>query len=303
LVEQLMAIDESALTNNMPMQRIALKIQYLGNGYYGWQRQANHASVQQTIEDTLTRLCGHNVIIHAAGRTDTGVHAAAQVAHFDTNSPIPATKWAKVLSAHLPSNILVRESVAVEISWHARFSASWRRYRYAIYTAKLPNLFIQDYSWHFYRDRLDRELIQQALTPMLGEQDLAAFQRAGSKRSHARLNLHEAICWRDRDFIYIEVQASGFLYGMMRLLVGTLVEVGRSRLSVAEFTKIWQEQQRSAIKYAAPPHGLCLLRIGYPENPFAALSASNARSNSIGSDRGNLDQKLEHSNLMYLVPG
>ncbi|WP_041699876.1 tRNA pseudouridine(38-40) synthase TruA [Thalassoporum mexicanum] len=272
-----------------PKQRIALKIQYLGNGYNGWQRQTNEPSVQETIENLLTQVCGDKIVLHAAGRTDTGVHAAAQVAHFDTSSPIPAHKWAKVLSDRLPENILVRESVAVSPSWHARFSASWRRYRYVIYTAKLPNLFIQDYSWHFYRDRLDRDLIQQALAPMIGEQDLAAFQRAGSKRAHSRLNVHEAICWRDQDFIYIEVQASGFLYGMMRLLVGTLVDVGRSRLSVAEFTNIWQKRQRSAIKYAAPPQGLCLLQIGYPDNPFMATATE-----AIGDP---------NQRQMYLVPG
>jgi tRNA pseudouridine38-40 synthase len=250
-------------------QRVALIIQYLGANFYGWQRQANKPSVQQTIEDTLTKLCGHKVTLHGAGRTDTGVHACAQVAHFDTTSPIPASKWAKVLNSNLSTGILVCESAPVSLDWHARFSASWRRYRYIIFNAQLPNLFIQHQSWHYYLDTLNQDLMQQALTPMLGNHDFSALQRAGSKRAHGWLTVKDAMCWREGDCVYVEMRASGFLYGMMRLLLGLLVEVGRSRLSVAEFTNIWQQRRRCDVKYAAPPHGLCLLDVGYNNYPFA----------------------------------
>jgi tRNA pseudouridine38-40 synthase len=161
----------------------------------------------------------------------------------------------------------------VAADWHARFSATWRRYRYTIYTAAIPNLFVKPFSWHYYHDRLDEKLIHQALQPMLGEQDMAAFQRAGSSRPHSRLELQEAICWRDGNFVHVEVQASGFLYGMIRLLVGQLVDVGRSRLSVEAFTSIWQEKRRLEVKYAAPPQGLCLLAIGYADHPFAEFAS------------------------------
>ncbi len=251
-----------------PNQRVALIIQYLGTNFYGWQRQPNHPSIQQTIEDILTGLCGHKVTLHGAGRTDTGVHAYAQVAHFDTNSPIPASKWAKVLNSNLPSEILICESAPVNLSWHARFSAAWRRYRYMIFNHPLRNLFIQHQSWHYYLDTLNSELMQQALTPMLGNHDFTALQRTGSKRGHGWLTVKDAICWRDRDCVYVEMRASGFLYGMMRLLIGLLVEVGRSRLAVDEFTNIWQKRRRCDVRYAAPPQGLCLLDIGYNENPF-----------------------------------
>lgn len=253
---------------SIPIQRVALIIQYLGASFHGWQRQANKPSVQQTIEDTLTQLCHHKVVLHGAGRTDTGVHAAAQVAHFETNSPIPAHRWAKVLNANLPSEILVCESAPVSSNWHARFSAIWRRYRYIIFNAQLPNLFIQHQSWHYYFDRLNQDLMQQALTPMLGNHDFSALQRSGSKRAHGWITVKDALCWRQEDCVYVEVRASGFLYGMIRLLVGLLVEVGRSRLSVVEFTNIWQERRRCDVKYAAPPQGLCLLDIGYNDNPF-----------------------------------
>lgn len=256
-------------TASLPLQRVALVIQYLGTRFHGWQRQVNHPSVQQAIEDALACICGYKVTLHGAGRTDTGVHAAAQVAHFETTSPVPPERWAKVLNAYLSSDILIRASAPVPSDWHARFSATWRRYRYTIYTAATPNLFVRDYSWHYYLDRLDRDLMQAALAPMLGKQNLSALQRAGSKRPHAWLTVQEALCWNSDDFVYVEMQASGFLYGMMRLLVGLLVEVGRSRLSVREFTHIWQQQRRCDVKYAAPPQGLCLLGVGYDRDPFS----------------------------------
>lgn len=269
-----------AVNADSPMRRVALVIQYLGTRFYGWQRQEGHQSIQQTIEDILSRLCGHKVVLHGAGRTDTGVHAFGQAAHFETNSPIPPHRWAKVLNAHLPADILVRESVEVSHDWHARFSATWRRYRYSIFTTALPNLFVRDFSWHYYLDRLDESLMQLALAPMLGKQNLAALQRSGSKRPHAWLTVQETQCWRKDSFVYVEMQASGFLYGMMRLLVGLLVEVGRSRLTVQEFTNIWQQQRRCDVKYAAPPQGLCLLGIGYADNPFLPNSDRLADLNS-----------------------
>ena len=253
-------------------RRVALAIQYLGTHYYGWQRQPHHPSVQQTMEEAIAQICGKPTVLHSAGRTDTGVHAAAQVAHFDTSSFIPPQRWAKVLNSYLPEDILICGSTEVASDWHARFSATWRRYRYTIYTAATPNLFVKQFSWHYYHDRLDEQLIHQALQLMLGEQDMAAFQRAGSSRPHSRLELQEALCWRDGDFVHVEVQASGFLYGMIRLLVGQLVDVGRSRLTIADFTNRWQEKRRIEVKYAAPPQGLCLLAIGYVDNPFAEFA-------------------------------
>jgi len=254
-------------------RRVALAIQYLGTHYYGWQRQPNHRSVQQTIEEVISEICVKPTVLHSAGRTDTGVHASAQVAHFDTSSMIPPHKWEKVINSYLPDDILICRSTEVASDWHARFSATWRRYRYTIYTATSPNLFVSRFSWHYYHDRLNESLIHQALQPMLGNQDMAAFQRAGSSRPHSRLELQEALCWRDGDFVHIEVQASGFLYGMIRLLVGQLVDVGRSSLAIADFTDIWKQQRRTEVKYAAPPQGLCLLSIGYADNPFVELAS------------------------------
>ncbi|BAS55918.1 tRNA pseudouridine synthase A [Leptolyngbya boryana NIES-2135] len=250
------------------LQRIALLIQYLGTRFYGWQRQPNHRSVQEEIETAIASVVGYPVVIHAAGRTDTGVHAAAQVAHFDVMTLIPAHRWADVINARLPDDVLIRASAQVPADWHARFSASWRRYRYTIYTEARPNLFARSLSWHYYHAPLDESKMQQALAPMIGRHHMSAFQRANSSRPHAWVDLQFAECVRQDSFLYIEVQASGFLYGMMRLLVGLLVEVGRGDRSVESFTQLWQNERRHEVRYAAPPQGLCLLRVGYPDMPF-----------------------------------
>ena len=249
-------------------QRIAIVIQYLGTHFYGWQRQPNHRSVQEDIENVLSAVLERPVTLYGAGRTDTGVHAAAQVAHFNTTSPIPAHRWADVLNSRLPQDILIRASAEVSPNWHARFSAIWRRYRYTIYTDNRPNLFVRPLSWHYYHAPLEESLIQAALHPLIGRHHLAAFHRANSGRSHSWVDVQAAECYRNGSFIHIEIQANGFLYGMVRLLVGMLVKVGRGDLHPKDFTDLWVNQRREQVKYAAPAQGLCLLRVGYPDSPF-----------------------------------
>ncbi|MGJ5674669.1 MAG: tRNA pseudouridine(38-40) synthase TruA [Nostochopsis sp.] len=249
-------------------QRVALVIQYLGTHFHGWQRQARHRSVQEEIEKVLVNLLGHSVTLHGAGRTDSGVHAAAQVAHFDATGKIPDYKWATVLNSYLPEDILILASAGVSQTWHARFSAAYRRYRYTIYTGKQPNLFVRHFSWHYYYAPLDEFLIQAALKPLLGNHHLAAFHRSNSARKHSWVEIQAVECYRNGRFIHIEIQANGFLYGMVRLLVGMLVQVGNGERSLAEFTDLWKNERREEVKYAAPAHGLCLLRVGYPDFPF-----------------------------------
>ncbi|MGG6294244.1 tRNA pseudouridine(38-40) synthase TruA [Leptolyngbya sp. AN02str] len=248
---------------------MALVIQYLGTHFHGWQRQLHQRTVQEEIELAVQSVLGHPTTLHGAGRTDSGVHAAAQVAHFDAKTLIPAHRWASILNHRLPSDVLIRASAQVDTTWHSRFSATWRRYRYTIYTDPRPNLFVRPFSWHYYYAPLDAELMQKALDPMLGYHHLAAFHRAGSRRAHSWLEVQEVECIRRGSFIQIEIQASGFLYGMVRLLVGMLVDVGRGVRSPESFTQLWKEQRRSEVRYAAPPQGLCLLRVGYDQFPFS----------------------------------
>ena len=225
--------------------------------------------MQETLEGAIRRLdpAGSGQTM-AAGRTDAGVHAAAQVVHFDCAGPIPAQRWPKALNGALPASVRVRAAAEVPDHWHACFSATYRRYRYTIYNGRRPNLFLAPWSWHRYRLRLDETLMDRALQDMLGEHDFAAFQRAGSCRSHSRTCLQEVRVERQGDLIAVDLQASGFLYGMVRLVIGQLVAVGEGRLNLGTFAQRWRQRQRADVKEAAPAQGLCLLRVGYPQPVF-----------------------------------
>lgn len=261
-----MVVDRQS--ESMPV-RVALLIQYLGTNFHGWQKQPDRVSVQGYIEQAISDVVGLSVNIYGAGRTDSGVHAAAQVAHFEYSGSIPARKWAKIINARLPEGILIRASASVSQDWHARFSAVWRRYRYTIYTDERPNIFVNRTCWHYYQSALNESWMQRALIPLLGEHDFSAFKRTGSDRSDSLVEVQDAQCYRQGAFLYLEIQANSFLYGMVRLLVGMLVEVGIGKRSPENFTEIWQNRKRWEVKYSAPAKGLCLLRVGYPEFPFA----------------------------------
>lgn len=249
-------------------QRVALVIQYQGTHFHGWQWQPKYRSVQEEIEKAISTVVGHRVTLYGAGRTDSGVHAAAQVAHFNIVSRIPPAKWASILNSYLPQDILIRASAGVGNNWHARFSAVYRRYRYTLYNEQLPNLFLRPFSWHYYHAPLDESLITAALKPLIGKHHLAAFHRANSGRKHSWVDVQAAECYRHGALVHIEIQADGFLYGMVRLLVGMLVQIGSGERTIENFTRIWQQERRDEVKYAAPAQGLCLLRVGYREFPF-----------------------------------
>ncbi|MEO0828733.1 MAG: tRNA pseudouridine(38-40) synthase TruA [Cyanobacteria bacterium J06642_9] len=249
-------------------QRIALVIQYLGARFHGWQRQLDQRTVQAEIEQAIESVLGGHVTLHGAGRTDAGVHAAAQVAHFEAPAVIPAHRWAAILNHRLPKDIMIRASAQVDNDWHAQYSALWRRYRYTLYTDALPNLFVGPFAWHYYYQPLDEERIQAALDPLVGQHDLTAFHRAGSKRAHSWVEVQAAECYRRGTLLYVELQSSGFLYGMVRLIMGLLVQVGCGKRSPEAFTQLWQQRCRDQVKYPAPAQGLCLLRVGYADFPF-----------------------------------
>ncbi len=145
------SVDFSTMTSvSRVSRRIVIVIQYLGTHFHGWQRQPQgRRTVQEEIEQVLASVMGHSVTLYGAGRTDAGVHAAAQVAHFIAPMRIPAHRWTSILNSRLPSDIVIRGSAEVDDQWHARFSALWRRYRYTIYNDRNPNLFARPLSWHY----------------------------------------------------------------------------------------------------------------------------------------------------------
>lgn len=249
-------------------QRVALVVQYVGTHFHGWQRQPHHRSVQGDLETAIAEVLGRPVTIYGAGRTDSGVHAAAQVAHFVAPAVIPAHRWRDILNSRLPKDVMIRASAAVPDSWHAQFSACWRRYRYTLYTDPVPNLFLRPYAWHYYYEPLNIQAMQAVLEPIKGYHDFAAFHRSRSGRAHSFVEVQDTLCQKRGPIVTVEIQASGFLYGMVRLIMGLLVEVGRQSMAPEVFGQIWRSQQRQRVKYSAPAHGLCLLRVGYEHFPF-----------------------------------
>ena len=234
--------------------------------------------MQAELEAAISQLDPHRPIqTFAAGRTDTGVHAAGQVVHFDCSTRIPP-KWAPALNGRLPASVRVRESVLRPSEWHACYSASYRRYRYTIYNARRPNLFLSPWSWHRYHHRLDESRMRDALNSMLGLHDFTAFMRAGSRRAHARTTVQDVLVKRSGDLITVEIQASGFLYGMVRLLMAQLVAVGEHRLSVAGFEQRWRERRRDMKSRKRLPltvYACCARAIPRPSSPRLAGTIAN----------------------------
>ncbi len=250
--------------------RLALSLQYEGSSFCGWQRQREGRSVQGVIEDVISALdCSERNQVVAAGRTDAGVHAAAQVVHFDCFGPIPVNRWAAALNGRLPPSIRVLEAVERPSDWHACYSAIYRRYRYIIFNGRRPNLFLSPLSWHRYQVCLDETLMRLALKGLLGYHDFSAFQRSGSRRANSCTTIQDVSLERQGDLLVIEIQASGFLYGMVRLLVGQLVALGECRIDLETFENRWKNCRRVEVKEAAPAKGLCLLRVGYPQEIFS----------------------------------
>ena len=254
------------------MKRVALLIQYDGSFFSGWQRQKNARSVQQTIEDALSTLSNESIKTFAAGRTDAGVHASGQVLHFDIDFVIPCNRYANVLNKKLPCSIRVLESVEVKNNWHSCYSAIYRHYRYLIHNSKVPNLFLNKFSWHRYQKVLDEFSMSNALNGMKGEHDFFAFQKTGSNRSTSITTIKNIELERIDDIISIDIKATGFLYGMVRSIVGQLVLVGEKRITPEIFKDRWTCKKKQDIRESAPANGLCFVNAVYEENVFKKIN-------------------------------
>ena len=257
------------------MKRVALLVQYNGSNYSGWQKQKNATSVQEIIENALFKVTHHKVKAFAAGRTDAGVHASGQVVHFDVDYFIPCNRYSDVLNSLLPSTIRILESVEVKDTWHACYSAMYRHYRYVINNSKFDNLFINNWSWHRYQKVLDEVLMLNASKRMEGEHDFFAFQKSGSNRTNSITIIKNIDIKRVEDLILIDIKATGFLYGMVRLIVGQLVLVGEKKISPDTFTDRWVSKNKNDVKESAPAKGLCFVNAVYEENVFNKINKND----------------------------
>ena len=243
-------------------------IQYDGTDFSGWQKQKQVKTVQETLEDKLEELSSENIKTFAAGRTDAGVHAAGQVVHFDTESVIPSNRWANALNGRLPDSIRILESVSVPNDWHACFSAIYRHYRYVINNGKFTNIFFNKWTWHKYQVKLDERLMILALQGLKGEHDFFAFQKTGSKRLTSVTTIKDIQLQRKGDLISLDIKATGFLYGMVRSIVGQLVLVGEKKITPDIFHERWSNKKKENILQSAPARGLCFVNAVYHGSLF-----------------------------------
>ena len=238
-------------------------IEYDGTFFHGWQKQKNNSTIQEEIEKVLRKITQENIVIHASGRTDAGVHALGQVANFQSNTKITPIALLKGLNCLLPNTIVIKTCNIIEDSFHARFSALHKTYRYNILNRELPTAVGYKYSWHISK-KLDIKAMNQACVYILGEKDFKSFESSGSPRSHTIRNITKAVV-KDlgNDNIIFETTANGYLKNMVRNIMGTLVEVGVNKRKPAEIKNILLALDRRKAGYLAPAQGLFLMNVNY----------------------------------------
>lgn len=247
----------------MKLQRIALAVEYDGEGFCGWQRQPHCHSVQAELEAALTTIAQKPMTVFCAGRTDTGVHAMAQVVHFDTDVDRPLRAWSFGVNSHLQKRVSVHWVKPMPDDFHARFSALDRSYRYTLLNrATRPGYQAGTLGWE--RTPLNAERMHEAAQQILGEHDFSSFRSAECQANHARRLLKRLDVRREQDRIIIEVCANGFLHNMVRILTGCLLAIGKGERPVEWMAELLAERDRKLAGVTAAPHGLCFLQPTYP---------------------------------------
>ncbi len=245
------------------MPRYKLTIEYDGAGFVGWQRQDSGPSVQQALEEAVQGFCGERVTIYGAGRTDTGVHALGQVAHLDLPRELPPGKLRDAINFHLkpwPAAVLEAEPAADD--FHARFSALERRYRYRIVNRRPPLVLDRGRAWRV-PQALDAGAMQAGAGRLVGHHDFSAFRSSECQARDARRTLDGLTVARDGERIDIEVTARSFLHNQVRIIAGTLKQVGEGRWSPDDVTRILDSRDRRLAGQTAPAHGLTFLSVRY----------------------------------------
>ena len=256
------------------MKRIALGIEYNGSGFYGWQAQREVVlTIQGILESALAKVANEPIRLFCAGRTDANVHATGQVVHFDTHAKRHIDAWIWGTNSYLPPSIVVRWAKHVDYRFHARFSAIARRYRYIIYNHPIrPAILSTRATWHYYT--LDVERMREAGKYLIGEQDFSSFRSSQCNSKSPMRNVTEFTIERRNDFIILEIEANAFLHHMVRNIVGSLMKVGSGLKDPAWMQTVLHAKSRRAAAETAPPDGLYLTRVRYPEPYIFPLSDS-----------------------------
>lgn len=247
------------------MGNIKLVIEYDGTNYAGWQRQKGEKSVQETLKHAIETVVNEEIRLLGAGRTDSGVHARGQVANFETSATIPVTRLAQAINFYLPRDIAVRSARRAAKGFHSQYSAKSKIYRYTILNHSVRSAINRNFCYQ-YCAPLNIEKIQQASKMILGRHDFSTFKsrsRAEKSDKNAVRTVMLLEILRKGRYLHFTIEADGFLYKMVRAIVGTLLDVGREKISPEEFEKIVKEKNRSCAGISVPARGLCLLRVKY----------------------------------------
>lgn len=274
------------------MRNFKLTLAYDGTDYFGWQAQgrSERPTVQETLEAAIAQVTGEKVRVHASGRTDTGVHALGQVASFQSATELTPHVLKKALNAVLPDDIAVLEFCEAEDNFHPRYGAKRKHYRYLLYNGPVRDVFMRRYAWHYKKGRLDADAMSRAAQPLVGTHDFTTFESSGAKRKTSVRTVFSLELRRGRageggakgegergkgDFLFpqtasdpenwitLDIVADGFLYNMVRAIVGTLVEVGRGAQPETWPGEILGAADRRLAGPTAPPQGLFLVAVEY----------------------------------------
>lgn len=244
------------------MRNIKLVIEYDGKSFNGWQKQPNKLNIQGEIEKAIGEITGEEIELIASGRTDAGVHSLGQVANFKTNSKIDIEKFPYAINSKLKKSIVIKSAEEVPERFHSRYSVHSKTYRYTINNSKFGTALYRDMEYHF-PIKLDENKMQEAAKYFEGEHDFKAFKASGtSSKSSVRI-IYKAVVKRQDDRVIIELTGNGFLYNMVRIIAGTLVDVGIGKIKPEEIKNIIEEKDRKKAGKTLPARGLCLLEVQY----------------------------------------
>ena len=237
-------------------------IQYDGADYHGWQQQPGIKTVEAAVTEAIEKLTGCEINLTGSSRTDAGVSALGQVANFKIDSPIPTQNFAKAISGYLPGDIIISEAVEVDMDFDAIGSTKSKTYRYSIFTGKIAPILQIKHLWH-QPINLDVESMNEAAKLLVGKKDFKSFASAADNRQSSVRTILDCRVESQNDWVYTYAHGDGFLYNMVRNIIGTLCEVGRGRWPIEKINEILEAKDRTAAGPIAPASGLCLMEIEY----------------------------------------
>lgn len=244
------------------MRNIKITIEYEGTNYCGWQIQPNKPTVQEELIKAINKITGENVNLIGAGRTDSGVHATGQVANFRTISNIPGRKFASAITSQLPYDIAVKQSEEVPLDFHARFDAKGKRYKYIIVNQSIRSPLLRNFAYYI-PYKLDLDLMNKGKDYLLGSHDFGTFMSSGSSIKDTVRTINFVSINEHDNLIIFKIEGNGFLYNMVRIIVGTLVDIGRERIYVNNLPNIIESKDRTNAGHTAPAQGLYLEKVFY----------------------------------------